>query len=185
MTGLHFFGHYYLQLVPPMTLLGTGALVRLGPRWTRAAVAWSAAASAAFLVLGLVSPTTDVTRTQAVAAAIDARTTSQQTVLVWGMHPEIYWLADRTPASRYLTAGLLTNFAGGRDGKGVGVARGVAGSWAVFERELRSRPPELVVDDSRGAPYAPDHIAPLAALLARHYREVGTVGGAILYQLTP
>nr|WP_037607382.1 glycosyltransferase family 39 protein [Streptacidiphilus rugosus] len=185
MTGLHFFGHYYLQLVPPLALLGTAALVRLGGRWTRTAVVWTAAASAVFLVLGLVSPTTDVTRARAVAAAIDARTTPRQSVLVWGMHPEIYWLADRTPASRYLTAGLLTNFAGGRDGRGVGVARGMAGAWTVFEQELRSRPPELIVDDSRGAPYAPDHIAPLAALLARQYREVGTVGGAILYQLTP
>jgi hypothetical protein len=182
-TGLHFFGHYYLQLVPPLALLGTHALVRAGPRWTRAGVAWTALASAVFLVLGLVWSTQPMTRTQSVAAAIDARTTPGQSVLVWGMHPEIYWLADRAPASRYLTAGLLTNFAGGRGGRSVGVDRGMAGAWRTFEQEMRDRPPQLIVDDSQGAPYGPAHIAPLGSLIDQRYQWVAEVGGAVFYQL--
>ncbi|WP_370068563.1 glycosyltransferase family 39 protein [Streptacidiphilus sp. MAP5-3] len=184
-TGLHFFGHYYLQLVPPLALLGASALHRAPARWTLAVLAWSAAAGVVFVVLGLTWSTVSVTRVQAVVRAVDARTGPGQPVLVWGMHPEIYWLADRPPASRYLTAGLLTNFAGGRDGRGVGLAQGVNGSWQTFEQEMREHPPGLFVDDSQGAPYGPDHIAPLQALLAAHGTRVGTVGGAVLYEWKP
>ncbi|WP_370112154.1 ArnT family glycosyltransferase [Streptacidiphilus sp. MAP12-33] len=183
-VGFHFFGHYYLQLVPPLALLCASALHRAGsPRWTRAALAWTAVAAAVFVTLGLTVSTQPVRRVQAVARAVDANSTPDQSVLVWGMHPEIYWLADRAPASRYLTAGLLTNFAGGRDGKGVSVQRAVAGSWATFEREMRDHPPALVVDDSQGAPYAPAAVPPIRDLLAARYERIGAVGGAVLYRL--
>ncbi|WP_236655796.1 ArnT family glycosyltransferase [Streptacidiphilus jiangxiensis] len=183
-VGFHFFGHYYLQLVPPLALLCTGALHRAGsPAWTRAALGWAGVAAAVFVTLGLTASTQPVTRVQTVAAAVDANTAPDRTVLVWGMHPEIYWLADRAPASRYLTAGLLTNFAGGRDGRGVGVQKAVAGSWATFEREMRDHPPTLVVDDSQGAPYAPAAVPPIRDLLAARYERIGTAGGAVIYRL--
>jgi 4-amino-4-deoxy-L-arabinose transferase-like glycosyltransferase len=183
-TGFHFFGHYYLQLVPPLALLCAGALHRVGePRWSRVAIVWTAVAAAVFVALGLTASPQSARRAQAVAQAIDAESTPDQRVLVWGMHPEIYWLADRAPASRYLTAGLLTNFAGGRDGRGVDVRKAVAGSWATFEAEMRAHPPGLVVDDSRGAPYAPAAVPPIARLLATRYERVGGVGGAVIYRL--
>jgi hypothetical protein len=183
-VGFHFFGHYYLQLVPPLALLCAGALHRAGsPRWTRAALGWTAVAAAVFVTLGLTASTRSVDRVQAVARAIDADSTPDQRVLVWGMHPEIYWLADREPASRYLTAGLLTNFAGGRGGRGVGVQKAVAGSWATFERELAAHPPALVLDDSQGAPYGPAEVAPIRELLAARYERIGVAGGAVIYRL--
>ncbi|MGX9229272.1 hypothetical protein ACWV95_29665 [Streptomyces albus] len=74
-------------------------------------------------------------------------------VLLWGMHPEGYWLSRRMPASRYLTAGFLTNFSGGRGEARVGERYAMDGAWPRFERELRLRPPELIVDDSRGKRY--------------------------------
>ncbi|RAG86407.1 glycosyltransferase [Streptacidiphilus pinicola] len=183
-VGFHFFGHYYLQLVPALALLCAGALHRVAePRWARLALGWAAVAAAVFVTLGLTASTQPVGRVQAVARAIDARSTPDQRVLVWGMHPEIYWLADRAPASRYLTAGLLTNFAGGRDGRGVSVQKAVAGSWTTFEHEMLAAPPTLVVDDSQGAPYAPAAVPPIRTLLAARYERVGTAGGAVIYRL--
>ncbi len=183
-VGFHFFGHYYLQLVPPLALLCAGALHRVAePRWTRVAVTWTAMAAAVFVALGLLASTQPLTRVRTVAQAVDADTGPDQRVLVWGMHPEIYWLADRAPASRYLTAGLLTNFAGGRGGKGVGVQKAVAGAWTTFEREVAAHPPALVVDDSQGAPYAPAAVPPIRDLLAARYERVGTAGGAVIYRL--
>ena len=35
-VGFRFFGHYYLQLVPPLCLLTAGVLVTLGPKLVRA-----------------------------------------------------------------------------------------------------------------------------------------------------
>ncbi|MBW8820146.1 MAG: hypothetical protein JF598_18460, partial [Streptomyces sp.] len=39
----------------------------------------------------------------------------------------------------------------------------------------------LVVDDSRGKPYAPERVRGLRRLLVAGYEEAGTVDGAVLY----
>jgi len=181
-TGFHFFGHYFLQLLPPLVLLGVGAIARGTAHW-RPVLWYTALASAVFWVLGFVWPQQAVQHEVSVAAVVAQDTTPQQSVLVWGMHPEMYWLSDRRPATRYLTAGLLTNFSGGRAGHGVGVDQGVAASWKVFDREMARQLPELVIDDSDGAPYAPQYIAPIRALLAAHYDRVGQDGTTVIYRL--
>nr|WP_308288900.1 glycosyltransferase [Streptomyces humicola] len=179
-TGFQFYGHYFLQLLPPLVLLGVAALRRL-PRWRRPAAAWTALAACGFLAWGLSVPRTDLDHSEEVAAAIGHRTTPGERVLVWGMHPEEYWLADRIPASRYLTAGFLTNFSGGRGDARVGERFAVPGAWQAFRREMAQHPPALIVDDSRGAPYGPRHVQDFKKLLDSQYRPVGSAGGAVLY----
>ncbi|OEV28058.1 hypothetical protein AN220_02985 [Streptomyces nanshensis] len=102
-------------------------------------------------------------------------------MLLWGMHPEGYWLSERSPASRYLTAGFLTNFSGGRGEARVGERYAMDGAWPQFERELRRRPPELIVDDSRGKRYGVQQIPTLRRHLARHYEKVATIDGSSFY----
>lgn len=182
--GFQFYGHYFLQLIPPLVLVGVAALRGL-PRWWPAATAWTVLASAAFAVWGLTAPRTELDHADAVAAAVRARTGPGDTVLVWGMHPEQYWLAGRAPASRYLTAGFLTNFSGGRGGVRVGEEYAVPGAWRTFGEEAALRPADLIVDDSRGAPYGPALTPTLKRILDAGYRPVDTVGGAVLYARAP
>ncbi|MEU3981110.1 glycosyltransferase family 39 protein [Streptomyces sp. NPDC026672] len=181
LLGFHFFGHYYLQLIPPLALLATAALRVLPRERLTAAVAASGCCCALFVTWGLLAPRPELAHAQRVAAAVAHRTSPADRVLVWGMHPETYWLADRTPASRYLTAGLLTNYSGGRDGPEVGEEYAVDGSWPVLRAELARHAPALVVDDSRGKPYAPDRLPTLHRLLEAHYEEVDHVDGAVVY----
>lgn len=183
--GFHFFGHYYLQLLPPAALLATAALQLLPRARLTSAVLTSACCCALFLAWGLYAPRPELAHAQRLASALAQRTTPADRVLVWGMHPETYWLADRTPASRYLTAGLLTNYSGGRDGPRVGERYAVAGAWPVFRAEMTARAPALVVDDSRGEPYRPDRLPSLRRLLTGRYEEVGRVDGAVLYARIP
>ncbi|WP_269856521.1 ArnT family glycosyltransferase [Streptomyces sp. RPT161] len=178
-TGFQFYGHYYLQLLPPLVLLGVAALRRL-PRWWRPAAGWTALAACGFTVWGLAAPHGDLDHASRVAAAIAHRTAPGETVLVWGMHPEDYWLSGRAPASRYLTAGFLTNFSGGRGGARVGEEYAVPGAWRTFRQEMERRPPALIVDDSRGQPYGPAHIPAFRHLLAGYHRTA-TADGAVLY----
>jgi 4-amino-4-deoxy-L-arabinose transferase-like glycosyltransferase len=181
LLGFHFFGHYYLQLIPPIALLATAALQILPrDRLVRAVLA-SACCCTLFLAWGLFAPRPDLNHAQRLAAAVAHRTDPGDRVLVWGIHPEIYWLADRTPASRFLTAGLLTNYSGGRNGPQVGEKYAVEGAWPVFRAEMAAHPPALVIDDSRDKPYAPNRVPSLRRLLAGGYEEVGVVDGAMLY----
>ncbi|CAM5511629.1 glycosyltransferase family 39 protein [Streptomyces fumanus] len=180
-TGLHFFGHYYLQLLPPLTLLATAGLRTLPPARTARTVLGAACCCVLFLTWGLLAPRGELDHARRLADTAARRTAPDERVLFWGMHPETYWLAGRAPASRYLTAGLLTNHSGGRSGARVGERYAVPGAWAVFRRETAARPPALIVDDSRGAPYAPEHLPTLRRLLAARYQEAGTVDGAVLY----
>ena len=181
--GFHFFGHYYLQLTPPAALLATAALRTLPRERLPGAVFTSACCCALFLAWGLLAPRPELAHAQRLAAALAQRTAPADRVLVWGMHPETYWLARPTIATR--TAGLLTNYSGGRDGPQVGEKYAVEGAWPVFRAELAEHAPALVVDDSRGKPYAPDRVPSLRRLLDARYEEVGTVDGAVLYARTP
>ena len=181
-TGFHFFGHYYLQLVPPLVLLGVGAVARSTIGW-RPVLVYTALAGAVFTGLGFAWPHQPLQHSVSVATDVSEETAPQDTVLVWGMHPEVYWLSDRIPASRYLTAGLLTNFAGGKDAAGVGVDQGVANAWKTFDAEMAKRLPVVIVDESGTAPYAPRYIEPMRALLAAHYTRIGSDGTAVFYRL--
>ncbi|MFJ3223904.1 glycosyltransferase family 39 protein [Streptomyces sp. NPDC086783] len=180
-AGFHFFGHYYLQLLPPIALLATAALQVLPRERLVTAVLTSACCCALFLSWGALAPRSDLTHAQRLADTVARRTAPGDRVLVWGIHPEVYWLAHREPASRYLTAGLLTNYSGGRDGPRVGERYGVEGTWPVFREEMAARPPALIVDDSRGRPYRPERVPSLRRLLAERYVAVGEVAGAVLY----
>ncbi|MFC9911251.1 ArnT family glycosyltransferase [Streptomyces sp. NPDC059862] len=181
LAGFHFFGHYYLQLLPPLVLLATAALHILPRERLIAAVLTSACCCTLFLAWGLLAPRTELAHAQRLADATARRTDPGDRVLIWGMHPETYWLADRTPASRYLTAGLLTNYSGGRNGPQVGEKHAVEGAWPVFRAELAAHPPALIIDDSRGKPYTPERLPTLRRLLSAGYEEVGEADGAVLY----
>ncbi|MFD4523293.1 ArnT family glycosyltransferase [Streptomyces sp. NPDC058470] len=181
LLGFHFFGHYYLQLTPPIALLATAALQILPRDRLMRAVLTSVCCCTLFLTWGLLAPRPDLNHAQRLAAAVAHRTDPGDRVLVWGIHPEIYWLADRTPASRFLTAGLLTNYSGGRNGPQVGEKYAVEGAWPVFRAEMAAHPPALVIDDSRDKPYAPKRVPSLRRLLAGGYEEAGVMDGAVLY----
>ncbi|MER5949096.1 glycosyltransferase family 39 protein [Streptomyces sp. NPDC001904] len=181
LAGFHFFGHYYLQLTPPLALLGTAALQILPRERLVDALLVSVCCCGLFVGWGLLAPRPDLTHAQRVADAVRARTAPGEPVLVWGMHPETYWLADRPPAVRFLTAGLLTNYSGGRDGAQVGERWAVPGTWRTFRAEFAARPPVLVVDDARGAPYGVERVTSLRRMLAG-YERVGEADGAVLYR---
>ncbi|MGA5703769.1 ArnT family glycosyltransferase [Peterkaempfera bronchialis] len=181
-TGFHFFGHYYLQLMPPLVLLGAGAVTASALRW-RPVLLYSVVASTVFWCLALAWPGQRLDRSAKVATAVAEQTGPTDTMLVWGMHPELYWLADRRPASRFLTAGFLTNYSGGKGDRKVGEAYSVEDAWKTFDQELSRNLPEIVVDDSGKAPYSPIRIPRIERLLDAHYQMVGLTGDTVIYRL--
>ncbi|MGW8377182.1 glycosyltransferase family 39 protein [Streptomyces sp. ODS28] len=181
LVGFQFYGHYFLQLVPPLALLGAAALCALRPRTAVVAVAATGVLCAGYVGWGYVAERAELDHARRVAAAVRSHASPPESVLLWGMHPEGYWFADRAPASRYLTAGFLTNFSGGRGGVRVGEQYAMDGAWAHFRGELARERPAVIVDDARGAEYGVPRTPTLRAYVARHYVRAGTVDGAVLY----
>jgi hypothetical protein len=186
-SGFRFFGHYYLQLGPPLALLATGPLVNASKR-TLAVVAVVVAVPIAFFVhKALASP---LSRTEVVArdlAAYVRRTVpANGRLLIWGHLPEVYWQADRLPATRFATTGFLTGQSGGRPPSLTGMQYAAPGAWTDFESDLRSHPPALVLDlapaDVRNARYESQARFPrFGRFLHRHYREIARVDGVVAY----
>ncbi|EPD93776.1 ArnT family glycosyltransferase [Streptomyces albus] len=183
-VGFQFFGHYFLQLVPPLALLGAAALHELTARAATAALTATALLACGFVGWGFTAGRTELDHAHRLADTVRSYTDRGDRVLLWGMHPEGYWLSRRMPASRYLTAGFLTNFSGGRGEARVGERYAMDGAWPRFERELRLRPPELIVDDSRGKRYGIQRVPTLRRHLHRHYEKVATIDGSEFYLRT-
>jgi 4-amino-4-deoxy-L-arabinose transferase-like glycosyltransferase len=109
--GLRFFGHYYLQLVPPLVLLAAIALSRASQRAVKITIAVALASGVMFSAAGyFLKPFGPEPQYRTVSRYIETHSDIDDRVLVWGNVPEIYWASDRLPATRYLTT---TGFLGG------------------------------------------------------------------------
>jgi hypothetical protein len=180
-SGLRFFGHYFLQLAPPFALLAAGSLVNAKRSvWTRTALLGSACVLV-FVPLAFTSHPRLLRPYTRVAAAVDAHTSRDDHIFVWGQFPEVYWAADRLPASRFLTSGFLTGFGGGRSAAHVGRQYAVDGAWDDFKTDLALHPPALIVDASVGTSFSIDRFPEFASFVADSYVRVEEVDGAVLY----
>jgi hypothetical protein len=190
-SGFRFFGHYYIQLLPPLCLLATRPLIR-APKFVLAGVAALMIASAAWYAPAPFNERPGKTRTTAAALARYARehTAPGTRIFVWGHLPEVYWESDRPPATRFATTGFLTGLSGGRPANRVGMQYATPQAWDDFDQDLRDHPPALVFDlspaDIRHASTAPPSRFPrFGEFLARRYQEVATVDGALVYAPRP
>ncbi|HEX2738736.1 MAG TPA: glycosyltransferase family 39 protein [Acidimicrobiia bacterium] len=179
--GFRFFGHYYLQLLPPLSLLATGPLVRASRRLVTVAatlvalpLVWFGGAAVA---TAMVSTPASY---HAISAYIDAHTKSADRIFVWGHYPEVYWSSDRIPASRFVTTGFLTGHSGGRPADQVGQDLAVPGAWKDFLDDMQVHPPALILDTSpanirNAALYPPEAFPQFASYLYQNYDKVATV----------
>ena len=190
-SGFRFFGHYYIQLLPPLCLLAARPLLR-APRYVLAGVAVLMIASVAWYAPAAFTERPGKTRTTAADLARYARehTGPGTRIFVWGHLPEVYWQSDRPPATRFATTGFLTGLSGGRPASRVGMQYATPQAWADFHQDLRDHPPALVFDlspaDIRHASTAPPSKFPrFGDFLAERYQEVATVDGAVVYAPRP
>jgi Dolichyl-phosphate-mannose-protein mannosyltransferase len=186
-AGLRFFGHYYFQLMPPFVLLAAGAAARARPRVLARTAALGALTASVFVAQGLLVHPRLLHPYDDIAAAIDAHTAPGDTIFVWGQFPQAYWASDRRPASRFLTAGFLTGFSGGRDHALVGEQYAVPGAWEELSTDLVAHPPALIVDTSpiidtpEPTTVAIQTYPAVNRIVRDQYFEVARVDGAVLY----
>jgi hypothetical protein len=177
--GGNFHAHYYQQLVPPLGVLaglGGARLVRARPPAWLAAAAAAAAATLALTVplwfdsahaqARAVFPDDGHLQTDgAVVGYVRAHTGPGDRIFVMWAAADIYYLADRNPAVRYM---WFRNI------------QAIPGALGEARRALAGPdPPALVV--AVNAPGSIDASGATARILARRYRLAATVAGVPIY----
>lgn len=209
------YAHYFMAVILPLCFLSALALTALFNSSGRAAVSadWRNTRNivvAAVLLAAILPAATDlvfrlrdndlpyrrIRQIQPTAAYIQAHTSAGDPILVWGHAADLYFFAQRAPASRFIYPGPL-------------LTRGYADSALVqgFLNELAARPPALIVDATGVTGFIPPEqlVPPLARwdpewrypqwrpletawwsappalerfyeLVARDYRPVATIG---------
>lgn len=189
-AGFRYFGHYWLQVLPPLCLLAAPAVVS----WRR----WAQAA----LVILLLGPTIafwaqawtpihgrsniDV-RAFALVAEVRRQTRPGDLITVWGSFPEIYWLSGREPAGALVISDFLVGRTAGRPDGPQRLQDATPGAESDFLASLRAHPPVLFLDTSPGAVRKYQHyplslLPALARFVHDRYHRIATVDGVAIYQ---
>jgi len=190
-VGWRFYGHYFLQLAPAVALLIAGVLARRTAAWRVAALVATGAIAAGCGIAAFVADPADIIRpeiTRDAARAVRDRSGPDDRLLVWGLAPELYWEADRLPATRFVTTlSFLADIQPSRDDARARPERANRDSWDDFVADFDTHPPRIVVDTAPAA-LKDSELAPmrrypsLARRIVSDYCFVRAVRGMHLYQ---
>jgi hypothetical protein len=186
-VGLRFFGHYYLQLLPPLALLTAGALSRASRRAVQGTVACAAAFAIIWSGLGFfLHPFGPEPNYESVSRYLATSGHPDDPIFVWGNIPEIYWASGKLPATKFLTTSfMIGNYPGRPQGEAT-VDDTTKQAWADFYADFAEHPPRYLIDtstsDVRGADKFPISSFPrLARIVAEQYHYDITIDGYDIY----
>ncbi len=198
-TGGRFFGHYFHLILAPLCLLAAPAACRLwnAGRARRAAlVALCALPALTFFALATfarpVAAAVDGGEPPygEVAARIDALTTPDDRIFVWGNSPQLYVQARRPMGARFSFCNYMTGESPGtptETGERDADANQLPAAWEMLFADLEARRPALFVDaaaagwDGYGK-YPLARYPRLRAYVDAHYRQVEVPAGVVLYR---
>jgi 4-amino-4-deoxy-L-arabinose transferase-like glycosyltransferase len=189
-VGLRFFGHYYIQLVPPVVLLTAGALSHASRRAVRSTVAAAAALAVLFSAAGyFLHPFGPEPNYESVSRYLATTAHPNDPIFVWGNVPEIYWASGKLPATKFLTTSFMIGNYPGRAQDEETVDETTKQAWDDFYQDFADHPPRFFVDtstatqDVRGAANWPIWKFPrLARIVADDYRYTVTIDGYRIYE---
>jgi len=192
--------HYFLQLTPPLALLGAPVLADIwsGARAARARylaprllARWLAVTALLFLVVDAIG----LARHRGplgVAVYARAHSTEDDRIFMWGQataHVGIYLDAQRRPASRYVLSFPLNGMVFGLFDESYDTTdRIVPGSWDNLRRDFERHPPKFIIDChavSDGPLHKIRKHAYMRQLLDTQFEEVFRGDDGIVYARRP
>jgi len=190
-AGVRFFGHYWLQALPPLVLLAVPVVIRWTGRAKSLAIAGVVIPGVAAWVL-LFVPGSFHHRpdTSNLAAYVKAHSSKDDRVFVWGSYPEILLASDRLPAGSLVHADFVVGRSGGRNDPDETLKSAVPGALDTMMKSLQADPPQLVLDTSTakdlGYENFPTSVIPAVdQFIHDNYQQVATVDGVTVWQRTP
>ncbi len=195
-AGFRFFGHYWLQVVPPLVVLAIPVLAEIAARtaasrWRKPAIFGLAApALIAFSLLFVPGSFRDRPDPRRAAAEVDRLAAPGERVFVWGSYPELLLEADRLPAGKLVHTDFVTGRSGGRNDPAATLSAAAPGAYQLMIDDLLAHPPAVVVDTSSSTQLGYEHyplslFPELAAFVTDRYEQVTVIDGLTIYRLRP
>ena len=178
LIGQHFFGHYYLQMLPPLAAVAATQVSRLTWAELGRMVGVTVAITALWLgVTVFVLPRPDLPPYVRLVDQIDQLSGPDEPILVWGVFSEATWASDRPMASRFPHTNFVT---------GVDQGRPTPGALADLCADIERTPPRLIIDTSpanvRDSGKVPLRDVPEMASVLTGYRRAADVNDIVIYQ---
>jgi len=197
-TGGKFYGHYFIQLLPPMCIIAGGVAARLRRMLPVVIIAGLLIPAAGFFAARLYSDRIyaalgeeNPDRYRPIAEYVKGRTADDDTIFVWGFATPVYFFAGRLGASRFLWCDWLTGRAPGtpqaKDPDFDTTAFIAEGSWEIFFADMERNRPAYFVDTSPGdhhdyGKYPVRKFLELKEFLRKNYRLEESIEGADIYR---
>lgn len=168
LLGKRMFGHYFIQILPPLTVIAGLHAGRIFDERNRPRrKAWLAATLSLTIIPGLVftgmaiafEAETDTWGEirpdfRPAAAYIREHTRPEDKIFVWGWFTPVYVYSERAPSTRFLFTTMHTGYRPGSDPDEAERAditwREIPEAWPMLESDLKRDPPALIVDTSPG-----------------------------------
>jgi len=188
--------HYFLQLLPPLALLGAPAFAATfrpdlepGPPLTvRAKVLarWLAATAVIFFAVDTAGLAHHREPSDA-ALFVRARSLPTDRLFVWGQGDQetaMYLDADCRPASRYISIYPLTGLLFGSSHDAAKEAARIGPeAWPNFERDVAAHPPRFIIDaDAASGSSYPIERYPVLKKYLTNYRQIWLASDGVVYE---
>jgi hypothetical protein len=186
-AGYRFYGHYWLQVVPPLALLAALEIRTRSPRQqSRIAALAGATALVALALAWTPSTVRELPDPKPLAEYVVAHSGADDTVLVWGNFPEVYWAAERRPAGGFVSMDFVTGRSGARDNGPHTIDDAPARAYPHLLAALDAELPAVVIDTQPSGfreygDYPLALFPELARLVADHYGPPTSVDGFTVY----
>ncbi|MEP7112714.1 MAG: hypothetical protein ABI862_05580 [Ilumatobacteraceae bacterium] len=187
-AGLRFFGHYWLQVLPPLVLLTVPVVAQWPRRVRTAAIAGVAVpAAAAWILLFVPGSFHHRPDPKILADYVRSHTTTSDRVFVWGSYPEVLVAADRLPAGALVHTDFVVGRSGGRNDPAETLPSAIPGALDIMLRSLDNDPPLLILDTSTSSKlgysnYPTSLLPDLDTFIRDGYERVGSVDGVDIWQ---
>ncbi|HQZ34646.1 MAG TPA: hypothetical protein PK020_09475 [Ilumatobacteraceae bacterium] len=187
-AGFRFFGHYWLQVLPPLVVLTTPVVASLtGRAKRRAVIGVGVPAIVAFALLFVPGSFHHRPDATGLATYVHNSTTSGERVFIWGSFPEVLVEAERLPAGALVHTDFVTGRSGGREDPKATLELATPGALALMMNDLIANPPLLVLDTSTSshlgyANYPLSLFPNVAAFVTDNYQHVADIDGVAVWR---
>ena len=146
-AGYRFYGHYWMQVIPALSLL---AAVELGARspgvQRRAGYLVAVSAAVAFVLAWMPSMVRELPDPDPLADFVVAQSGETDTVLVWGNFPEVHWRAERAPAGGFVSMDFVTGRSGARNSGPDTIPDAPDRGYPHLLASIKAKAPAVIID---------------------------------------